>query len=108
MPATVDDVRTWLLERGDIVEASHFDKPDFRRKGKIVASVDVAARTVTVKLFDLDEQAALFAQDPETFTGPGGWAKHGWTTIALDRVDAAQLRELLDAACAPPPKKQRG
>ena len=107
MPVTTEEVRAWLLSRDGIVESSHFDKPDFRRNGKIVATLDEPARTVTMKLFDLEEQAALFAEDPITFSGSGAWTRHGWTVIALDRVDAAQLNELLDAACAPPPKKRR-
>jgi predicted DNA-binding protein (MmcQ/YjbR family) len=94
---TVDELRAFVLSLPDAAESSHQGGPDFRYRNKIVVNLDDSDATITIKL-DLDEQAALFALDHHAFTAPGGWAKHGWTTISLAMVPDDQLRELITAA----------
>jgi hypothetical protein len=42
-----------------------------------------------------DEQAALIAKDPETFSVPDYVGRYGWVGIDVTRVDPGELRELI-------------
>ena len=94
---TVDELRGFVLGFDGETEAGHHGKPDFRYRNRIVVNLDEEQRSITVKL-PLDDQAALVQRDGSAFSLPGGWAKHGWTTISLDRGDAAEIRELVTQA----------
>jgi hypothetical protein len=93
----VDELRRFVLTLDDAREASHQGNPDFRFRNRIVVNLDEAARSITIKL-SLDDQAALIDRGDGVFSLPGGWAKHGWTTISLDHVDDEELRELITEA----------
>ena len=94
MGLTVHELRAMALALPEVEEKGHMGHPDFRVRNKIVVNLDEEARTTTIKV-GLDDQAALVATDPQTFSLAGGWAKYGWTTIHLDHVDADELDELL-------------
>ena len=94
---SVDDLRRYVLGLSGIMEGSHHAKPDFRYRNRIVVNLDETERSITIKL-DLAEQAALLAADVDAFKKPGGWAKHGWTTIMLDLVDREEIKELVQTA----------
>jgi hypothetical protein len=49
---------------------------------------------MTIKL-PLEEQASLVGRSDGIYSLPGGWAKHGWTTISLDQGDNEELGELI-------------
>ena len=70
---------------------------DSRYRNRIVVNLDLDEQSITIKL-PLDEQAALMERADGVFSLPGGWAKHGWTTISLDSADGAELRELITQA----------
>ena len=91
---TNDELRAFVLSFEGIEERQHQGRPDFRLKGKIVVNLDEDERVITIKL-SLDDQAALMARNDSTFTLPGGWAKHGWTTISLASGDDDEIRELV-------------
>ena len=90
---TVDELRAFVLGLPGAVEAGHHGRPDFRHGGRIVVN--------------LDEEAALVARDDGAFSLPGGWARHGWTTISLDRADPDELRELIAQAWAEAQERRR-
>ena len=94
---TPDELRTFVLSLDGVVEASHQGHPDFRVKGKIVVNLDEEQQTITVKM-SLDDQQALMARDDGAFSLPGGWAKHGWTTVHLDRTDKDEIEEVVTDA----------
>ncbi|MGZ4726920.1 MAG: MmcQ/YjbR family DNA-binding protein [Acidimicrobiales bacterium] len=94
---TVDELRSFVLGLDEAWESSHQGGPDFRYRNRIVVNLDEDERSITIKL-PLDEQAALIERDAKTFSLPGGWAKHGWTTISLADGDAVELRELIGQA----------
>lgn len=91
---TVDELRALVLSIDGAVESSHHGAPDFRKKNKIVVNLDEDAATITIKL-SLADQAALMARSDPAFSLPGGWARHGWTTISLHDCDADEIRELI-------------
>jgi YjbR len=94
---SIDELRRFVLSFDGACEASHQGKPDFRYRNRIVVNLDEAARSITIKL-PLDEQAALIDRNDGACSLPGGWAKHGWTTLSLDRFDDEELRELITQA----------
>ena len=94
---SIDELRRFVLTLEGAEEQSHHGKPDFRVRGKIVVNLDEADETITIKL-PLDEQAALLARGDSAFTLPGGWAKHGWTTISLRLTEPDEIRELVEDA----------
>lgn len=103
---TVDELRAFVLGLPGAVEAGHHGRPDFRHRDRIVVNLDEDDRTVTIKLSG-DEQAALVARDDGAFSLPGGWARHGWTTISLEKADPDELRELITQAWAEAQERRR-
>lgn len=78
-------------------QSAHFDVVDFRVRNKIFCTLPRPG--VMVVRLDVAEQAALLAQDPQTFSAPdGAYGRKGWTTVALATVDQAQLQELITEA----------
>jgi hypothetical protein len=94
---TIDQLRHFVLGLDEASESSHQGGPDFRYRNRIVVNLDQDERSITIKL-PLDEQAALIERGDGAFSLPGGWAKHGWTTISLDEADDDELRDLLTQA----------
>jgi predicted DNA-binding protein (MmcQ/YjbR family) len=94
---SIEELRAFVLSLEGIEERSHHGKPDFRFQGKIVVNLDEGDQTITIKL-PLEEQAALLARNDPAISLPGGWAKHGWTTISLHLADSDEIRELITDA----------
>ena len=87
------DFRELALSLPEATEKETWGHPTFRVRNKMFATAGVDFSTCTVKS-TLDEQRALTQMDPETFSVPSYVGKYGWIGIALDRVDADELREL--------------
>jgi hypothetical protein len=94
---TCDELRAFVLGLEGMTEHAHHGRPDFRRDGRIIVNLDEDNRTITIKL-DTDEQSALVAAAPGTYSLPGGWARSGWTTISLEYADPDEVRALVTAA----------
>ena len=100
-----DEFRAAALALPEVQENSHMDTPDFRVRNRIFATLPTDGAQGVIKLMP-DEQAALLGSQPEVYGTPGGWGRHGWTTVYLDAADAAEVRELLQEAWrAVAPKK---
>lgn len=84
-------VRRLALRLPRTIESVHFDRPDFRVRNRIFATLPPDARAVVVKSTapNID---ALVVRDPATF-----WDEwHGrWLGIRLDRVSRQLLRDLV-------------
>lgn len=65
--------------------------------GRAFTHVADDGRTVVVKA-TRQEQAALAGQDPAVYTASHVSGRFGWVVVRLDRVDEAELRELLTEA----------
>ena len=76
-------------------EKSHFDKPDFRVRGKIFAGLSTDGKRGTLKL-PTELAAMLVDSKPQVFSpAAGAWGRAGWTYVALARVRLAELESLL-------------
>ncbi len=91
---TVDELRAFVLGIDGAVERSHHGAADFRKNNKIVVNLDEDDATITIKL-SVPDQAALMARNDPAFSLPGGWARHGWTTISLQHSDDDEICELV-------------
>ena|SRR5687768_12447208 len=84
-------VRRLALQLPQTIESVHFDRPDFRVRNKIFATLPADARAVVVKstASNID---ALIARDPVTFWDE--W-RGRWLGIRLDSVPRPLLRDLV-------------
>ncbi len=92
-----EDFRRIALSLPEAEEKSHFDKPDFRLRGKIFASIK-NPRMGIINL-NQDQQAAAIAAEPEMFSiVAGSWGKLGWTEVFLaDATDEPVYAAMLNA-----------
>lgn len=93
-----DEFRAIALALPEAVEQPHFDRPSFRVRKRIFATLRPGEGRAVLKLSRL-AQEALVTSDPQTFRLTP-WAHQGWTSVDLRRVDAAELRELVAEAWA--------
>lgn len=92
-----DSLRRMALALPEAQENAHFDKPDFRVRNKIFASLPEPGRAV-VKLTP-EQQAVMTAAEPAIFNSvPGGWGRRGWTSVALAHCDETTLKSALSTA----------
>ena len=93
-----DEFRAIALALPEAVEQPHFDRPSFRVRKRIFATLRPAEARAVLKLSRL-AQEALVASDPQTFAVTP-WAHQGWTSVNLERAEPAELRELIVEAWA--------
>jgi hypothetical protein len=89
-------VRDWVLDLpgGHEVMVEEWGHPTLRVGAKMFASGSPGSDTMTVKATK-EDQAALIAGDPETFSVPPYVGRHGWVQVNLSTVDPVELRELV-------------
>jgi predicted DNA-binding protein (MmcQ/YjbR family) len=103
---TVETVTKLALSFEETTEQPHFEKNSFRVNKKIFATLDSTAKTVCVKLTEI-EQSVYSKIDPATiYPIPNKWGKLGWTSIELKRIKKELLVELLTKSyCNVAPQK---
>lgn len=94
----IEAFRALALSLPDAVEAPHFDRPSFRVRNRIFATLRPAERRGVLKL-PREAQEAVVASAPAVFALTP-WARQGWTSVDLERVDPDELRELTVEAWA--------
>ena len=95
--ASGDDFRKVALALPEAEERETWGHPTFRVRDKMFAIMSDDGTGVSVKATK-DEQTALLADDPETFSFPAYVGRHGWIGVDLGRVDPGHLRELVTEA----------
>ncbi len=108
---TPAEFRRLALSLPDTEEHEHMHHPDFRRSGKIFATLSYPDKTFAmVKVFP-DQQETFVSGSPSTFRPvPGGWGKQGCTHVLLKTADKEKVCEALTAAwerAAPLPGKTK-
>ena len=87
--------RKLALALPEAEELPHFDKPSFRVRGKIFATLSAPDARVTLKLSPAD-QMALTTLDGEAIRAVEGYSgRSGWTEVKLEQTHAEQLQGLL-------------
>ncbi|HVL85088.1 MAG TPA: MmcQ/YjbR family DNA-binding protein [Pseudonocardia sp.] len=96
--ATWDDVVAIGRALPGVEESTWFRSPSLKVAGKGFVRLRTEAECGLVVLCGLDEKAALLASgDPAFFTTPH-YDGYGAILVDLERVDAAQLAELIEEA----------
>ena len=98
--------RIIALSFDEAEELPHFEKPSFRIKKKIFATLDEKKTRVVIKLSETDQ--SVFCSYDKTVIYPvnGAWGKQGWTIIELDKVRDDIFRDAITTAyCTVAPKK---
>jgi hypothetical protein len=90
------DVRRIALSMPEAEEKAHFDRPDFRVKNKIFATIWPSKNRAVVKL-SLADQSALVAMDPKTFSVHSR-SHPGWTNVHLKHITKGQFRNVVQTA----------
>jgi hypothetical protein len=108
--ATAKDLRRIALGLEGTTEAPHFDRAAFK-VARIYVTLTADGKTANFK-FTPDEQEFKCMLAPEAFAPvPGGWGRQGWTTAALAKLKAAELKSALEMAwqhAVPKKPKRRG
>jgi len=95
---TGDDLRRMALALPETTEKVTWEVDiTFRVRDKIFAIMGEQGGSASIKA-SLEAQQALVASDPETFGVSAYTGRFGWTTVNLDRVEADELRELVEEA----------
>jgi len=86
--------RRLALALPEALEVPHFDRPSFRVRGKIFATLSPEDRRGVVKL-TREQQETMLAAEPKIFEPVPSWGKHGWTYVHLQFADAETVRSAL-------------
>lgn len=83
--------RKLALSMPDAVEGAHHGHADFRRDGRVFASLHPDGERAMVKV-PLDEQRRLCASRGDAFSpAAGAWGRAGCTMVVLAEVDVREL-----------------
>ena len=88
---STDTVRSLALALPHVIEAAHFEQPDFRVRNRIFATLPKGGDAVCLKTTPTNLDA-LVATDSVTFRNE--W-RGRWLRVRLDRVTAPMLEDLL-------------
>jgi hypothetical protein len=95
--ASATQVRRIALGLEGTTEAPHFDRTAFK-VARIYATLAADGRSLNLGLKP-DEQEFKCMAAPDVFTPvPGGWGRHGWTTISLTKIGISELKQSLEMA----------
>jgi hypothetical protein len=88
----------------EVIERQTWGKPTFRVQNKLFVTLAPDGSSATLKSSP-EEQQALIAADPETFTTADHLGRHGWITVLLERANKRDMEELvIDPWCRTAPK----
>ena len=87
--------RTLALALPEAEEQPHFDKPSFRVRGKIFATLSAPDARVTLKLSPADQMVLTTLKGETIQAVQGYWGRLGWTEVKLGRTHAEELKGLL-------------
>jgi predicted DNA-binding protein (MmcQ/YjbR family) len=95
---TADDIRALALSLPGAEEQPHFERASFRVRGRIFATLPPGGERVVLKL-PREIKESLVQSDPDAIVPlPGAWDRGGWTQVAISRMEAAKLADLVRLA----------
>ena len=90
--------RRMALALTDTVEGAHMNHPDFRRGGRIFATIHPDSKSGTLKL-TLEQQGRMVEDFGGAFEpAKGAWGRQGFTNVRFSAVDEDILGEALTLA----------
>jgi predicted DNA-binding protein (MmcQ/YjbR family) len=102
----IETVRNLALAFEQAEEQTHFEKPSFRIKKKIFATLDMKNNRACLKLSLIDQSVFSSYDKSIIYPVPNSWGKQGWTFIELKKVRKDLFVDALTMAyCEVAPKK---
>ena len=96
---TANEFRRMALGFPEAVEASHMDRPDFRVRGKIFATLGYPDDGWGMVKLTATDQQLLVAAHPKVFVpAKGVWGRRGATTVRLKAAKKSTVADALAAA----------
>lgn len=95
---SVEEVRRLALSFSGVVEKPHFDKPSFRFRDRIFATLWVPQKRAVLKLTATDQSVFSSFDSSIFFPVPGAWGRKGWTMVELSKVRKDMFRDALSLA----------
>ncbi len=109
---TSDEFRRMALALSEVSENSHMGHPDFRRNGKIFATLRYPDENWGMVKLPPRQQNDFVQSHPKAFIPvKGAWGRQGSTSVLLEAADESTVREALQVAwsnVAQQPKKAAG
>jgi hypothetical protein len=90
-------LRAMVMSLPEVTERQTWGKPTFRIQDKLFVTLAPDGSSATLKS-SLEEQQALIAADPDTFSTAAHLGRHGWITVLLERADKSDMEELVTDA----------
>lgn len=102
----VETFRNLALSFPESIEQPHFEKPSFRVRKKIFATLDIPNNKACIKLSEIDQDVFSAFNNKIIFPVPNKWGKQGWTFINLNLVHEDMLLDaMITAYCEVAPKR---
>lgn len=95
---TIEAARKLLLSLPETEERSHFERPDFRVKNKIFASLHEDKNYVMAKLTPIDQSVFCAFDNTVIFPVPGGWGRQGCTFLNLKKIKKSMFMDAITTA----------
>jgi len=96
---TAREFRSLVKKLPGAVESEHMQHPDFRRSGKVFATLDYPEKGWGMVKLTPVQQASYLQQAPDTFQpAAGAWGRSGSTIIRLKGAAKATVRAALAEA----------
>ena len=96
---TPADFRKIALSLPETFESAHMDHPDFRVGGKIFATLGYPDDDHGMVILPPEEQERLVRTHPAVFApAKGAWGRRGSTSVRLEAVEQATLRNAMEIA----------
>ncbi len=102
---SAETIRKMSLALEGTEELPHFEKPSFRIKKKIFATLDLKNNRVCLKLSLVDQSVFSAFDSSVIYPVPNSWGKQGWTFVELAKVRKDMLKDALSCAYAEVGKK---
>lgn len=103
---SIDEFRKLALSFEESEEMPHFEKPSFRIRKKIFATLHADSNKSVLKLDLINQQVFMGINSKGIYPVKGAWGKQGWTFFELDKLPEELVYDALSIAyCIVAPKK---
>ncbi|MES2591768.1 MAG: MmcQ/YjbR family DNA-binding protein [Bacteroidota bacterium] len=104
---TIETARKLALAFEEAEEQPHFEKPSFRIKKKIFATLDLKQNLACLKLTEIEQSVFSAFDNSIIYPVPNAWGKQGWTFFDLKKIRKDMFKDALTTAyCNVAPAKK--
>lgn len=96
---TVNQFRRMALDLPDVEERAHMGHPDFRVRGRILATLGYPDKGHGALMLTPEQQTVYVSAEPEVFKpATGAWGRAGSTVVRLSEAHAETVGEAMTSA----------